>query len=298
MKAGAGRKVVLLTGVVCGTILLAGCGAFLEMPVGDTQAQSPERTTVKEAGWYEITDRDLDTLEYNVTEIDLESPGEDENGRYSYRDGVLSVSAGGDYALKGKFSGGRLVVNVFEDEIVHFILDNVEIRSDSGAAICVEKAQKVIITAKEGTENVLTDGPKHDTGDKACVFSDSDLTVNGAGSLAIYGYHGDGIRSRDQVKIMGAHLYVKAKGDGIRGNDGVILTDSAVEIECEGNGLMADSEKDMVVIERGSCKVIAGKNAITARKYVAVRDSQTDLYSVWESIKCDGIIEPEAEAAE
>lgn len=298
MKAGAGKRAVLLTGIICGTILLSGCGMFLEIPVGDAEAAQSDFEAAKETGWYEITDKDQDTAGFDAEEIDLDSPAEDGDGRYSYQDGIFLVSAGGTYVLKGKLDGGRLVVNVFEDEIVHFILDNAEIRSERGAAVYVEKAQKVIITAKEGTQNVLTDGAKYDERDKACLFSNSDLTINGAGGLAVYGYHADGVRSRDRIKIVGAHLYVKSKEDGIRGNDGVILSDSMTEVECEGNGIMADSAKDMVVIEGGGCKVIAGKNAITARKYVSVSDSQTDLYSVWESVKCDGIIELDEEVTE
>ena len=69
----------------------------------------------------------------------------------------------------------------------------------------------------------------------------------------------------------------------------MIILNSAVDIECEGSGIVANSPKDMAVVQGGSCKVIAGENAVAANRYVAFSDCQTDLYSVLETVRCNGI---------
>lgn len=297
MSAMVIKKVILCAGTVINMVLLSGCGAFWEMPVRAGVSENKEAELTKGNGEYEITDRDYDTSKSGAVEISLENPEEGGGDGYSCEGREIIIHAGGKYVIRGKLDNGSLTINVFEDEIVHLILDNAEIKAGHGAAIYVEQADKVILTAGEGTMNVLSDGMKYAEAQKACLFSSADLTINGGGSLAVYAYYADGVRSKDQIKIVDTDLYVKAKDDGIRGNDGVILTGSVTEVECEGTGIISGSEKDMIIMQGGSCKVTAGKNAVAANKYVSIRDCQTDLYSVWEAIQCNGIRDIE-EAAE
>lgn len=289
MRAVFEKKAIVFAGIVLTSVLISGCGEFLDMSVSGGVAEKEETDVAKGIGQYEITDRDRDTLENGALEINLEEPESVKKDIYSYKSGEITIQSGGKYVVKGKLDNGSLIIHVFEDEIVHLILDNAEINAVNGAAIYVEQAAKVILTAKEGTINILSDGMKYKESQKACLFSNSDLTINGSGSLAVYAYYADGVRSKDRIKAVNANLYVKAKGDGIRGNDGVILSGSVAEVECEGTGIRSVNERDMVVMQGGSCKVIAGKNAVDANQYVSIQGCRTDLYSVWESIKCDGI---------
>lgn len=289
MRTFVRKRAIVYAGAALSMVLLSGCGEFLEMPVSAGVSENESTELAKEIGQYEITDRDRDTTESGALEISLDNPEPGREDIYSCEGRDIVIHSGGKYLIKGKLDKGSLTVNVFEDEIVHLILDNAEINAGNGAAINVEQAAKVILTAKEGTINTLNDGMKYKETQKACLVSNSDLTINGSGSLAVYAYYADGVRSKDRIKIINTDLYVKAKEDGIRGNDGVILSESVTEVECEGTGIRSGSEKDMVVMQGGSCKVIAGKNAVDANKYVSIQDCETDLYSVWESIICDGI---------
>jgi len=289
------KKIMRTICILAGASMLSGCGGMLDMPVGVTGESRQEASVSKEHGQYEITNYDYDTSENDAMEINLEQLSETENDAYTYDGRQLVIHAAGDYRITGKLKGGKLIVCVCEDEIVHLILDGVEIEAPDGAALFIEKAAKVVLTLKEGTENVLCDGPAHAEGEKACIFSNTDLTINGDGFLSVYGHYADAVRSKDKIRIVNTGLYVKAKGDGVRGNDGVLIIDSAVEAECEGTGILSESDKDMVVVKGGNCKVIAGENAVSARQYVSISGCQTDLYSVLETIRCDGIVEIEEE---
>ena len=295
MGSIAWKKILVLTGLTLNLAMLSGCGRLLEIQIGSGSGAEKEKREDDIVGRYEMTQKDYDTTLSGAKEIDLGTLKEGAGDGYTYDDGEVIISGEGKYLIKGKMNHGSLRVNAFEDEVIHLLFDNVEIKSDRGAALYVEKAAKVILTAMEGTENILSDGAQYRETGKACVFSNSDLTVNGNGALAVYGYYSDGVRSRDQIKIVDTSLYVKTGGDGIRGNDGVIIADSMVEVECEGTGILSDSEKDMVVVHGGDCKIIAGKNAIAANRYVSVRESRMDLYSIWEAVKCDGVRELDEE---
>jgi len=70
----------------------------------------------------------------------------------------------------------------------------------------------------------------------------------------------------------------------------VILYGSDVEVECEGNGIRSEDARDMVVLEGGICKVIAGKYAIKADRHVEVNGCMTDLYAVLGEVDCSGTV--------
>lgn len=286
------RKMFVLTACIFSlSMMLSGCREILDMQVGLTKVEQDGTKEEDVPGRYEMTNYDYDVSEEGAVEIDLANLPENISDFGSYDGRTLMIRKAGTYLLSGKLNQGKIVVSVCEDEVVHLILNGVEIRSADGAAVCVEKADKVIITLKDGTESTLSDGPGYDDERKACIFSNSDLTINGSGFLAVYGYHADAVRSKDRLKLVNTRIYVKSKKDGLRGNDGVIIHDSEVEAECEGIGIFSDSDADMVVIQGGSCKVIAGENAVRASRYVSISDCQTDLYAVWEIVQCGGILE-------
>lgn len=280
-----------MAGIFAGAVLLSGCREVLEMPVGAPKEAEGEQLAADQGKHYEITNLDYATSEAEAWEIDLNGLEEGAGEFYEYDGRQLTLGHAGNYVITGRMNNGNIVVNVFEDETVHLILDDVEIKSFEGPAVYIEKAAKAVITAKEGTESVLSDSSMHEGEQRACIFSNCDLTINGGGMLSVYGYHGDAVRSKDQLKLVNTNLYVKAKDQGLRGNDGVILMDSSTEAECEGIGVFSNSSKDMVIVQGGSLKVIAGKNAIAASRYVSIQDCQIDLYSVLETVWCEGVRE-------
>lgn len=285
------KRIGIIAGIVFYTIMLSGCREILDMPVGAGNTVYDEMEPGNGRGQYEMTNYDYATSEDGAIALDLTCP-EENMGDFCTCDGrQITIGKAGTYLLSGKLGQGKLVVSVCEDEIVHLIFDGVEIKSAEGAALYVENAAKVVLTLKEGTENTLSDGPGYDDEIKACIFSNTDLTINGSGFLAVYGYHADAVRTKDQIKLVGTRIYVKSKKDGIRGNDGVIIYDSEVEAECEGTGILSAGAEDMVVIQGGSCKIIAGENAVAANRYVSISDCRTDLYAVLENVRCDGILE-------
>ena len=276
------RKYLILMGIILNIFTVAGCRQLLNARVG-TRTDVGERDSLCESAVYEITDTDRETKGEAATEISLDQlAGE-----------ILTIEHGGTYTFRGKSKNCRIVVNAYDDEIVHLILEGIELYAKDGPAVYIQKAGKVIITTKEGTENVISDSAEYSTPWEACIFSSCDLTLNGKGKLNVYGYYHDGIRSKDHLKVIETELYVKAKNNGIRGNDGVVIENSNIQVESEGTGILTNSEDGYVVISNGICKVTSGENAIYADSYVSVQKCDSVLYSVEEAVKCNGVREIE-----
>lgn len=286
------KKYLILAFLLFAAIEAAGCGRLLNATVGSSAASEEMQEGEEAFGSYELTDIDKRTQPDTVTELSLENLTEGTvREDYSFQAGVLTIQKAGAYELSGKNDNCRIVVSVYDDEVVQLLFHNVELSAKEGPVIYVESAAKVLLTAKEGTSSTISDSPEYASDKEACIFSNVDLTLNGEGELRVYGYYHDAVRSKDRIKAAGARLYVCAKNNGIRGNDGVLLSDSNVTVESEGTGIMARSEKDFVIIKGGSCKVTAGENAVAATEYVKVSDCEYDFYAVREAVKCSGVKE-------
>jgi len=275
MKRRCGTAGVLLS--LYTVLLLTAC-------VGEEAGAEPEEI------WqdvFPITRQDRRTEPQDETEV------ERVNLDVCGKDGV-TLTEGGDIWVSGSLEGGRLIIDADEDELVHLYLSGVHITSDRGPAIEVKGASKAIVTLVSETESVLADSPDYTGSEesRACFYSVSDLTINGDGSLQVFGYHEDGIRSRDRIKLLGGRIEVQARGDGIRGSDGILLADAAVDIQSEENGLRTANQdmsaKGVVEIRSGALSVIAGRKGIYAASDLYMRDCICSINSVEEKARAEG----------
>ena len=290
------RRLIGTVVIIINMFGVTGCGAFLNAAVGmePSTGESADSNSAQDIPC-EITDMDRNTSPDNTARINLGQIAEESSlpEGCTYSEGTLTISGAGAYALSGRADGCNIVIDTYDDETVHIILDGAELYADNGPAIFAKTAAKVILTAADGTENIISDSAQYSTDREACIFSDCDLALNGTGRLNVYGYYHDAIRSRDRVKLIGANVYVRAKNDGIRGNDGVVIDGSFVAIESEGTGILTDSQGGYVVLRGGVCRVTSGENAIYADHYVSIQDCENTLYSVREAVRCSGIREIE-----
>ena len=92
------------------------------------------------------------------------------------------------------------------------VLNGADITCSTSAPIYVASARKTIITLAEGTENRVTDGGAYVLEDaasdepNAAIYSKSDLTINGGGSLTVTGNYNNGISKQGRPQDhRGAH---------------------------------------------------------------------------------------------
>ena len=182
--------------------------------------------------------------------------------------GDLAIYAGGDYILSGELRGS-LIIHAPEQN-VHLFLNNADINSLAGPAICCTDADKLTVTLMPGTENTVTDSGHYDknTDPSACIYSVSDITFTGSGSLSVSGLYKDAIRSKDVVKLLGGDYSIRCKRTAIHGNDGIFVSGGSYSIQSEKNGFKTANQgmdgRGNLMIAGGDFEIVAGRYSFVA----------------------------------
>lgn len=200
-----------------------------------------------------------------------------------------TITAAGTYSLSGSLADGQISVDTTDEGVVQLILNGVDLRNSTGAPLNVVNAETVVLVLAEDTENYVADGSAYvfdnpeDSEPNAAVFSQSDLTITGGGSLTIVGNYNDGLASKDGLLITGGTITVTAADDGVRGKDYVVIEGGALTVEAQGDGLKADNETEAdrgyILIEAGVIQITSGGDAITAQTDVIITGGTFTLTS-------------------
>lgn len=200
---------------------------------------------------------------------------------------VTNITKGGTYTLKGEIKDTTVTVDA-GDEDVTIILDGASIKNSKGPAIYVRSADKLILTLKDGTENLVSDGSSYSVSDSgsaldAAIFTKSDLTVNGAGSLTVKGNFKHGVVSKDDLVISSGNLSVTAKNVGLTGKDCVKINSGNITVVAGSDGVRADnatdSSKGYVYLYGGSVNITSGNDGIQAETVVNVENVDLTVVS-------------------
>lgn len=184
---------------------------------------------------------------------------------------TVTLTEPGEYLLSGSLTDGMLVVDINGEGKVIVHLNNVSIHHENGPAVYIKNGDpRVTLSLADGSENVFSNGTKleFETDDEpnGVIFSRSDLTINGAGSLSVTAGAMDGIASKDDLKIEGGKLNIKAARHGLRGKDAVEILGGELEIYATKDGIKSTNEKGeqqgYVSITGGTVHITCGDDPI------------------------------------
>ena len=222
--------------------------------------------------WY--SDRDME-----------QSPDTSDAQTIEMADGqTLSITEEGTYILKGTASDCTVLVNAPEAK-VQLILDNVTVTNTSSPAIYVLAADKCFVTTAEGSENALkvsgtfSEDTENDVKTDAVIFSKSDLTLNGKGTLTISSTD-NGITSKDELTITGGTYSITASGKGLESNDSAAICDGTFTIDAE-EGI----ESTYIRIDGGTFEISASDDGINAAANSDKNEVQVEINGGTLSIK-------------
>ena len=143
---------------------------------------------------------------------------------------VCTITQPGVFTVTGEMTGGQIVVDVdktaYPDGVVELVLSGMSLTNTKDSPIYVASiADEVIITAKNGTENTISDGESYTNADNdtGAVYSKDDIKFKGKGKLTVNGNAADAIVGKDDIKIYNSTLVVNAADDGIRAKDSVTI---------------------------------------------------------------------------
>lgn len=194
--------------------------------------------------------------------------------------GEITITEGGLYALSGSLTDGQVIVDAGEKETVHLVLNGAAISSSDSAAILVQEAQKVILTLT-GDNTLSSTASLQDEKVDAVLYSKSDLTLNGTGTLTVNTDSGSGIVSKDALLITGGIIKIHAGNHGLTGKDWICITDGSLDITAGGDGIHAKNSEDAalgsLLITGGSIAIRSGDDGISATGNLQIDDGSFEI---------------------
>lgn len=147
--------------------------------------------------------------------------------------GQAAITGGGSFVLSGALNG-QVCVDA-KDEEIHLILKGIDITSSDSPAVYVKQASKVTVTLETDTDNSLTDSQTYtlapgEDEPNACLYSKSDLTINGQGNLSVTGNYNHGIYCKDALSITGGEFNIASSDDGIHADGAVTIAGGSIHI--------------------------------------------------------------------
>ena len=201
------RKVVLAF-LLTGALVLSGCSKTNnsnETSSGSTSTDSSAQG-IDVSNMFSDRDKEIGYDEENSTVIKLSDDSTTcDSDAVQISGNTVTIIDEGTYILSGTLTDGMVIVDAEDTDKVQLVLDGVDITSAESAAIYVREADKVFITTASDSQNTLTNGGTYtaidDNNIDAAIFSKSDLTLNGAGSLTITAKAGHGVVSLSLIHI-------------------------------------------------------------------------------------------------
>ncbi len=260
------KKTVLFLLVI--SLLLSACAT-------DFEEKMPATGPVEQA--------DLSNMDFSFSDREISGEIKDDTVQAPQAaDSVITIDQAGVFEFSGEMTD-RIVVSAGEKDKVQIVLAGAKIQNSSGPAIFIQSADKVYITAKEGTENVITDGKSYSVTDKdstvdGAIFSKADLAINGEGSLFVTGNFKHGIVSKDDLVLAIKSLQVDAKNVGINGKDCVKIAQGEVIVNAGSDGIRSDNTEDtsrgFVYVDAAKVSVTSGNDGVQAETVVKLDQAE------------------------
>lgn len=293
------RKKTIILFLTMGALMLSGCNT----KIGNTTQQTTESSTTTSSSVTEtdtsdmFSDRDKEVgydESESVTISLVDNSSSCESDAVSITENTITIKDEGTYILSGSLSDGMVIVEAEDADKVQIVLNGVSISNDQSAALYVRSADKVFVTTAFGTENTLEhNGSSYTAIDEnnidAAIFSKSDLTLNGEGTLTVTAQEGHGIVSKDDLVLTSGTYVITSASHGLSGKDSVRIANGSYTIVSGKDGIHAqnkdDSSSGFVYLAGGTYTISAGDDGIHAASNVTISDGKIDITQSYEGIE-------------
>lgn len=294
-------KYIAQLGTMILAFLLIGCGSKAENTeekvksfISDSDVEAALSSVEKEAvvefnesDYYEAYGSNAVIVSFEGSDATISGEGATEE------QGVLTITKGGKYVLSGSYDG-RISIAAGESEQVWLYLNNVSVTSKKSPALTEDTAGKVIISIVDGTTNVFTDSEQYSydfSAYTACMHFNDSVTINGNGTLNIYGKTNYGICSKDSLIVMSGNTIIDALNDGVVASNQFILRDGCVSINSGRYGIKTTNEENgTVTILGGIVNVKSGKDGINSVRELYIYAGVLGISAVDDGLHSGGSI--------
>lgn len=274
------KFLILLLGSL---FLLSGCQTAAEN--GDTNTDAASATDPEEVKVIDVaslfSERDLSSDYDESAAVSIELAGDSiscDSDAVSIDGSCVTLLDEGTYLISGTLDDGQILVDAEDTDKVQIVLSGADITSTDSAAIYSLNADKVFVTLEDGTDNTLTNGGTYAAIDEnnidGVIFSKTDLTLNGSGSLSINAQAGHGVVSKDELTITDGSYSVTAAEHGLVGKDSLALLEAHSKSQQKRT---AFTPKMQMIHPDGTYTINAQGDAISASGALLVDSSNFEL---------------------
>ena len=172
------------------------------------------------------------------------------------------ITAEGVYVIKGNVTETTINVSAPDTAKVQLVLDGVSITNNSAPAIVVKSADKVFITTTASENTITVNGAIPESGSEdydAAIYSKSDLTLNGTGTLNVISKVEDAISGKDDLIVTGGTYVIDTADKALEANDNLAFCGGTFTINAK-----EAMEGTNVVFDGGSFDIKAADDGINA----------------------------------
>ena len=273
----------LLTTTLFISLVLAACGSQSVLSQADANTQTTKTATNSTAAttgtstYFEASDLTATYDESKASKISLQGTTATVSGDgVTVNGSTVEITKAGTYIVEGTASKVQLKVAAGKEDEVQIVFKNATLKNTE-APLLVDTAKKVILTLADGTKNEVADESTSTV--KGAIYSDSDLTINGKGSLTVNGNASNAIKSKDGIRIVDATVTTTAKKHGVAANDFVNVTGATLNLSADEDGIHSDNEDDVllgnVYLTNTNITVNAGDDGINASNTMLIDEGAT-----------------------
>ena len=244
------KNKVLLTTTLLISLGLAACGT--QGTTAQTQTTQTQTTTTTAAAattgsttYFEASDLTATYDESTATKISLQGTTATASGEgVTVNGSTVEITKAGTYIIEGTATQAQIKVAAGVEDEVHVVFKNATIKNTE-APFIVSSAKKVTVTLAEGTTNELADESSSTV--KGAFYAESDVTINGKGSLTVTGNASNAINVTGGLKIVDATITATAQNDAITASDYIYATGATLNLTATEDGINANNEKDVLL---------------------------------------------------
>ena len=174
--------------------------------------------------------------------------------------GKVTIRKAGTYLLSGTLEEGQLLVDAEEGAEIILIFDGFKISNSTDAPLLFASGSSITLVLKDGSKNAVTDLRNSAEENQAAIYTKSDLTISGNGTLDVTGTAEDAIHSKTNVTVQGGTINLKAGDDAIHADETLTILDGKVTVLESEEGL----EGLVVDIQGGDITVNASDDGLNA----------------------------------
>lgn len=285
-------------------LILSGCGGGVMSelpPVGQTQTPQVSGSSAPVipddmSDMFSDRDSGAEYEEADAAHIRLTgSSAECDSDAVRISGGTVTILDEGTYIISGTLDDGMIVVASDDTDKTQLVLNGVTVHSKTSAAIYISGSDKVFVTLAPGTENTLSNGGAFiaidDSNIDAAIYSRSDLTLNGTGSLTVESPAGHGIVCKDDLVFAGGSYTVNCAFHGVDANDSIRVAAGSFVIASGKDGFHAENNDDAslgyVYIAGGSMDIICEGDGVSAGAWMRIDDGAFGILSGGGSVNAE-----------